>query len=91
MEFTGLKTCLHKILSDWKLSIECLVTDRHRQIRAYMRDTYGPSRKVAANPEITHYVDIWHCAKSEHSFIWYFVISVAGSIFFIVFFCSSQV
>lgn len=64
MEMIGMKACLKEILSDWKLSVDFFVTDRHIQIRAYMRDTYGPNRKDKSLPLIHHRLDIWHVAKS---------------------------
>lgn len=66
MEMIGFKQCMGQVL-DWKLKVDALVSDRHIQIRAYMRDTYGAGRKRenTGNPEITHYLDIWHVAKSK--------------------------
>ena len=36
------------------LQISVLVTDRHKQINKWIRDTH---------PEVKHYYDIWHAAK----------------------------
>ena len=55
MEKEGLLRVL-KFLQQEKLTIEVLVTDRHRQINKWLRETY---------PSITHYYDVWHVAKGE--------------------------
>ena len=66
MEMIGFKQCLGQVFA-WKLKIDAFVSDRHMQIRAFMRDTYGPNRKAEFkdNPEIIHYLDTWHTAKSK--------------------------
>lgn len=67
MEMEGLKLCLNQLF-DWQVPVANFVSDRHIQIRAYMRDNYGPLRKqqMLSNPEISHYLDIWHVAKSMY-------------------------
>ena len=66
MEMEGLKMGLSQMF-DWKLKIESFVSDRHIQIRAFLRDTYGPNRKSGCrlNPEIIHYLHAWHVANSK--------------------------
>lgn len=64
MEMKGLKECLHEVLTEWKILVTEFISDRHIQVRAYMRDNYGKNRKDRTNLEITHYLDIWHVAKS---------------------------
>ena len=64
MEMEGFKKCLEKVFQ-WKLPVSAFVSDRHIQIRAYMRDSYGQKRKDNSNPQIDHYLDIWHVAKSK--------------------------
>ena len=66
MEILGLKLCLEQLF-EWDIKPDNFISDRHMQIRAFMRDTYGPNRKAANrnNPEIIHYLDIWHVAKSK--------------------------
>ncbi|XP_014676345.1 PREDICTED: uncharacterized protein LOC106816275 isoform X2 [Priapulus caudatus] len=54
MELEGLKRCFAKILSSG-VSIKTFVTDRHTQIKKFMRDD---------QQEITHYFDIWHVGKA---------------------------
>lgn len=39
------------------LEVGVLVTDRHPQIQKYLREK---------KPNITHYYDVWHCAKSTY-------------------------
>ena len=56
MEKEGLLRCL-QFLQEQDLSIEALVTDRHRQINKWLRDNY---------PMITHYYDVWHVAKGNY-------------------------
>ena len=66
MEMEGFKLALNQLF-DWGLQVANFISDRHIQIRAYMRDTYGCDRKqnMRTNPEITHYLDVWHVAKSK--------------------------
>ena len=48
-----------QFLQQQDLTIEVLVTDRHRQIAKWLCESY---------PEITHYYDVWHLAKGmKHS------------------------
>lgn len=67
MEMIGLKECLQELLVDWKLSISDFISDRHIQIRAFLRDTYGSKRKDQSKPLIRHFLDIWHVAKGTNS------------------------
>ncbi|XP_062582679.1 uncharacterized protein LOC134252712 [Saccostrea cucullata] len=53
MELEGLQRGLARI-ADEDLQISHLVTDRHSQIKKYMRETH---------PEIIHWFDCWHIAK----------------------------
>ncbi len=55
MEMEGLQRGLHFFHSN-DLSIGLLVTDRHRQIDAWLRNT---------QPEIKHRYDVWHVAKCK--------------------------
>ena len=41
-------------LTDKGLTVQVLVTDRHKQIAKWMKETH---------PEIKHYFDVWHVAK----------------------------
>ena len=53
MEKEGLSRALEH-LSDKGMAIQVLVTDRHKQIAKWIRETH---------PEIKHYFDVWHVAK----------------------------
>ena len=53
MEKEGLNRVL-KFLKEQGLTVEMLVTDRHKQINKWLRESH---------PEITHYYDVWHVAK----------------------------
>ena len=75
MEIAGFKKCMSQILTNWKLKMESFVSDRHIQIRAYMRDTYGADRKNKAVPYIKHYLDVWHVAKSKSVCVYLFCMS----------------
>lgn len=55
MEKEGLERCL-KFLMKEGLPIETLVTDRHVQIRKYMRERW---------PAIKHRLDGWHVGKGN--------------------------
>ena len=55
MEKEGLQRVL-KFLQQEKLTVEVLVTDRHKQINKWLRESYPP---------ITYYYDVWHTAKGE--------------------------
>jgi GH18 family chitinase len=54
-ELEGLKRCRQQ-LSDVRLEVHALTTDRHRSVKAYVRDHWG---------EVTHYYDSWHIGKSK--------------------------
>ena len=53
MEKEGLERCLN-YLTDEGLSVNTLVTDRHVQIRKYMRERW---------PAVKHRLDGWHVGK----------------------------
>jgi len=53
MELEGLKRCL-AILEQEELTVSHLVTDRHSQIKKFMKDSH---------PDIQHWFDCWHVAK----------------------------
>ena len=59
MEKEGLERGLHFFETN-DLSIGLLVTDRHRQIDAWLRN---------AQPEIKHRYDVWHVANVRQSII----------------------
>ena len=76
MEKEGLQRVL-QFIQQQDLTIEVLVTDRHRQINKWLQECY---------PNITHYYDVWHVAKgknfcsiivvntiirSRHHFVWH--------------------
>ena len=54
MELEGLQRCLQRLLDEEELQISHLVTDRHSQIKKYIRENH---------PNITHWFDCWHVAK----------------------------
>ena len=45
-----------QFLQQQGLTIEVLVTDRHREIDKWLRESY---------PTITHYYDVWYVAKGK--------------------------
>ena len=55
MEKEGLIRALDFLKQDG-LSANVLVTDRHRQIARFVRESH---------PEIKHYYDVWHFAKGK--------------------------
>lgn len=55
MEKEGLKRSL-QFLTDRGLSVNALITDRHVQIRKYMREQW---------PAIKHMLDGWHVGKGK--------------------------
>lgn len=55
MEKEGLKRVL-QFLQQEHMTVEVLVTDRHKQINKRLRETF---------PKIAHYYDVWHVAKSK--------------------------
>ena len=55
MEKEGLERCL-AFLTEQGLAIETLVTDRHVQIRCYMREKW---------PGIKHRLNGWHVGKGK--------------------------
>ena len=57
MEKEGLVRSL-KMLKKRRLKISTLVTDRHKQIAKWVKDTY---------PEVDHRYDIWHLAKCSYN------------------------
>ena len=42
------------------LEVQVVVTDRHRQINKWLRESH---------PRIAHYYDVWHVAKGQCSYI----------------------
>ncbi|XP_071965513.1 uncharacterized protein [Antedon mediterranea] len=54
MELKGLQKTLD-VFKDFKVNISTIVSDRHRQLQKYLRDNF---------PDIKHYFDCWHIAKS---------------------------
>lgn len=64
MEVLGFKSNMKQLLQDWCLPVGSIITDRHIQLRAYMRENYSEKRRNKENPHITHYLNIWHVAKS---------------------------
>ena len=50
------KGCMD-FLKDNKLTIDVLVTDRHKQINKWLREKH---------PDIKHYFDTWHVAKGSY-------------------------
>ena len=55
MEKEGLSRVLHNLASQ-SLSVDVLISDRHRQINKWIRETH---------PSIVHYFDVWHVAKGN--------------------------
>lgn len=60
-----MKSCFKEILSTWKLRITNFISDRHPQMRKYMRDTYGDNRANRRTRAISHFFDVWHVAKGK--------------------------
>lgn len=56
MELEGLKRALTK-LDDNGVTLSDFTTDRHVQVRKYLKEE---------RPEIKHWFDGWHLAKSKH-------------------------
>lgn len=55
MEKEGLCRAM-KYLKQQKLTIGTIVTDRHRQINKWLRETH---------PKTRHFYDVWHIAKGK--------------------------
>ena len=55
MELEGLRRCLEHITTKGA-EINSLVTDRHVQVKKYMREK---------QESIKHYFDVWHVAKGN--------------------------
>lgn len=53
MEKEGLHR-VFKFLTEQSMCIQAIVTDRHRQINKWLRETHS---------HVKHYYDIWHIAK----------------------------
>ena len=56
MEKEGLHCCMD-FLKDNKLTVDVLVTDRHKQINKWLCEKH---------PDIKHYFDTWHVAKGSY-------------------------
>lgn len=56
MELEGLKRGLED-LKRKKLSVKALITDRHTQVRKWLRENHK---------SIKHFLDIWHVAKGMY-------------------------
>ena len=50
-------SCGLEFLMQKGLEVKVLVTDMHRQINKWLRETH---------PAIKHYYDVWHVAKGLH-------------------------
>lgn len=57
MEKQGLKQALSN-LNDCDVHVDILVTDRHAQIKKFIREEHQ---------EIKHYFDVWHIAKGNYN------------------------
>lgn len=55
MELEGLKRCL-QTLADEDIVVSDLTTDRHPQVKKFMRDKH---------PEVNHWFDVWHVSKCK--------------------------
>ena len=53
MELEGLKRCLQN-LSDDDITVSDITTDRHPQVKKFIREK---------QPEVRHWFDVWHVAK----------------------------
>ncbi|XP_064630855.1 uncharacterized protein LOC135497260 isoform X2 [Lineus longissimus] len=56
MELEGLKRSMALLVTEKKLAIAEIVTDRHSQIKKYLRDKW---------PGVQHWFDCWHIAKGS--------------------------
>ena len=56
MEKEGLERVLDYLQLQHQMTVEVLVTDRHRQINKWLRENH---------PDINHYYDVWHVAKGN--------------------------
>lgn len=54
MEKEGLIRAIEVLQGQQNFDIECIVTDRHPQIRKWMRESMK---------SVKHYYDVWHVAK----------------------------
>ena len=59
-EFEGIQRSTRFLREDWNMDIGVLVTDRHRQIRAWIRDNL---------PETKHYFDVWHVSSGMYNIL----------------------
>lgn len=55
MEKEGLQRSI-TFLNNQGLSVSVLVTDRHKQINKWIRETH---------PTVKHFFDVWHVAKGK--------------------------
>ncbi len=59
-ELEGMRRMFHLLLDVQNLTLDTLITDRHRQIQKYVRD------ELLQHPQARngrHYFDVWHIAK----------------------------
>ena len=59
MEHEGLLRAM-QVISDAGLSIDQLITDRHKQNTAWIRRNL---------PDTAHYFDIWHVSKGKEAYL----------------------
>lgn len=69
MEKCGLIRAI-EFLKGYDFSIGTLVTDRHPQVRKFMRESM---------PDTKHYYDVWHVAKGELSNFSIFITTICIS------------
>ncbi|KAI0227842.1 hypothetical protein LSAT2_021668 [Lamellibrachia satsuma] len=59
-ELEGLRRGIEYLTNSCGMQLDCIITDRHKQINAYLRDQLHDN-PLAAN--MKHYYDVWHVAK----------------------------
>ena len=62
-ELIGFKRCMSYLTETESLTIKSLVTDRHKQINAFIRDDLKFNIEKCRYME--HYYDVWHAAKGN--------------------------
>lgn len=65
MELAGFKECVTEVVNKWGLNVGEIITDRHIQVRKFMRETFGPEQIDKSTPAIKHWIDVWHTAKGN--------------------------
>lgn len=69
MEFLAFQKAFTFLLGTGMI-IKSFISDRHTSIAKWMREDCAAKCTELGKPVVKHFFDLWHIAKSKHSFYW---------------------